>query len=104
MAIDVFSRYAWAAPIKNKGGAAVTEAFQALTAGERYPRSVQTDKGKEFLNKTFQDHLKSRDIEFFTGENNDIKASLVECLNRSLKEKFLLFYTQADILLPRRTG
>ena len=74
-AINVFSRYAWAAPIKNKGGAAVTEAFQELTAGERYPRSVQTDKGKEFLNKTFQDHLKSRDIEFFTGENDDIKAT-----------------------------
>ena len=91
-AIDVFSRYAWAAPIKSKGGAAVTEAFETITT-ERHPRYVQTDKGKEFLNKTFQDHLKSRDIEFFTGENDDIKASLVERLNRTLKEKLWRYFT-----------
>ena len=52
-AIDVFSRYAWAAPTKSKSGAAVTEAFETLTT-ERHPRFVQTDKGKEFLNKTFK--------------------------------------------------
>ena len=91
-AIDVFSRYAWAAPTKSKSGAAVTEAFETLTT-ERHPRFVQTDKGKEFLNKTFQDHLKSRDIEFFTSENDDIKASLVERLNRSLKEKLWRYFT-----------
>ena len=89
---DVFSRYAWAAPTKSKGGAAVTEAFEAMTV-ERHPRSVQTDKGKEFPNKTFQDHLKSRDIEFFTSENDDIKASLVERLNRTLKEKLWRYFT-----------
>ena len=93
-AIDVFSRYAWAAPIKNKSGAAVTEAFQKMTdTGERQLRTVQTDKGKEFLNKIFQDHLKSEGIEFFTGENDDIKASLVERLNRSLKEKLWRYFT-----------
>lgn len=93
-AIDVFSRYAWAVPIKSKSGADVTEAFREMTGtGERRPRTVQTDKGKEFLNKIFQDHLKSEGIEFFTGENDDIKASLVERLNRSLKEKLWRYFT-----------
>ena len=91
-AIDVFSRYAWATPTKTKGGAAVTKAFETMTT-ERQPCSVQTDKGKEFLNKTFQDHLKSKNIEFFTSENDDIKASLVERLNRSLKEKLWRYFT-----------
>ena len=90
--IDVFSRYAWAVPTKTKGGVAVTEAFKTLTT-ERRPRAVQTDKGKEFLNKTFQDNLKNENIEFFTTENDDIKASLVERLNRTLKEKLWRYFT-----------
>ena len=50
VAIDVFSRHAWATPIKSKGGRDVTEAFQSITQQERKPYCIQTDKGKEFVN------------------------------------------------------
>ena len=93
VAIDVFSRHAWATPIKSKGGRDVTEAFQSITQQEREPYCIQTDKGKEFVNKIFQAHLKSENIIFFTSENDDIKASLVERLNRSLKEKLWRYFS-----------
>ena len=52
VAIDVFSRFAFAEAIKSKQGKEVTEAFKAMIK-ERAPLYIQTYKGKEFLNKLF---------------------------------------------------
>ena len=71
VAIDVFSRYAFAEAIKSKEGKSVTKAFKTMIK-ERCPLYVQTDKGKEFLNKHFKDLMKERGITFFTGENSDV--------------------------------
>ena len=61
MVIDIYSRYGWSAPLKSKTGEEVTRAFRKIVkqAG-RAPEKLQTDKGREFYNKTFQDFLKSR--------------------------------------------
>ena len=48
------------------------------------PNMVQSDKGTEFLNSTFQSMLKRHDIKFYTSENEDIKAAVVERFNRTL--------------------
>ena len=54
--VEVFSKYAWVEPVKNKTGKAVTNAMaKILKRGEgRKPINLQTDNGKEFYNKTFQ--------------------------------------------------
>ena len=75
--IDVFSRFAFAQPLKNKTGEAVTEAFKTRTLN-RAPMYLQRDKGKEFVNSTFEKYLKHREISFFTREDNDHKM----CLSR----------------------
>ena len=51
--IDVFSKYAWVAPVKSKNAAAVTEAFNQMlnAAAPRHPNRLQTDNGKEFLTR-----------------------------------------------------
>ena len=56
--IHLFSRYAWARPIKTKFVEAVTNVFPSIleSSGGRTPYSLQTDQGKEFENRTFQ-HL-----------------------------------------------
>ena len=36
---------------------------------------VQSDKGTEFVNSTFQSMLCCRGIKFYTSENEDIKAA-----------------------------
>ena len=46
--VDVFSKYAWVEPIKNKTGQAVTEAFEKILKQGRRPIQLQTDDRKEF--------------------------------------------------------
>ena len=49
----------------------------------RCPKSLQTDKGTEFKNKEFQNLLKTKKIHFFTTENPETKASIVERFQRT---------------------
>ena len=45
--IDVFSKWAWCIPLKNKSAASLVAAFKQLLR-ERSPLTLQTDKGSEF--------------------------------------------------------
>jgi len=104
--IDVFSKVAWVVPLKNKTGAVLANAFEAIFSGGRKPVKLQTDKGTEFVNKVFQKYLKVAAVDFFTTENEDIKASVVERFNRTLKEKMWRYFTKKNTLryvevLPR---
>ena len=55
--IDVFSKFAWARPLKNKRGKTILNAFRSIvnSGQKRAPMRVQTDEGKEFLNSHVQD-------------------------------------------------
>lgn len=90
--IDVFSKYAWVLPLKSKNGSALTEVFSTIL-DDRQPANLQTDKGTEFLNKNFQSLLRKNAIRFYTSENDDIKASVVERFNRTLKTKMWKYFT-----------
>lgn len=91
--IDVFSKYAWAVPLKNKSSSVVTEAFDLILKNGREPFRLQTDKGKEFLNKDFQTFLKKMHINFFT-TNSETKCAIVERFNRTLKDRMFKYFTQ----------
>lgn len=95
--IDCFSRYAWVVPIKNKNSSSTTEAFASLIS-LRKPTYLQSDKGSEFLNTSFQEFLKSNDIRFYTSENDDIKCALVERFNRTLKTRMWRYFTYTNSL------
>ena len=58
--IDILSKYAWVIPLKTKTGAALVEAFHKIFAQGRRPLRLQTDKGTEFVNQTFQFFLKKK--------------------------------------------
>ena len=45
--IDIFSKFAWAIPIKNKTGDSITRAFEIIFK-DRIPTKLHTDKGLEF--------------------------------------------------------
>lgn len=94
MVIDCFSRFAWALPIKKKDGKTMVTAFKLLLeqSAPRQPQRLHTDKGKEFLNKPFQDFLKEKGISHFTTEN-ETKASQVERLNRTIKSRMFRHFT-----------
>ena len=54
MATDVFSKYGWIRPSKDKKGETVSEAFKTIFKEGREPPNLWVDKGKEFYIK----HLK----------------------------------------------
>ena len=89
--IDTLSKYAFAVPIKNKTGESIVKAFTQIFKA-RQPRKLRTDSGKEFLNRPFQQFLKSRDILFFTSKN-ETKSAVVERFNRTLRARMWRYFT-----------
>jgi len=63
--IDVFTKRVWAVPIKTKSDKDVAEAFQKII-DEQKCNMVQSDKGTEFLNSTFQSMLHNSMAYVFT--------------------------------------
>ena len=47
--VDMFSKFAWAQPIKNKTGKDVVQAFsKIIKQAGKSPKFLQTDRGREF--------------------------------------------------------
>ena len=63
-AIDLFSKYAWVVPIKDK-----VNAFQKIISEERKPNKIWVDQGGEFYNNLFKMFLKINKIEMFSTYN-----------------------------------
>ena len=91
--IDVFSKFLHIIPQKSKTGTAVTAPFQSVLVDPKYSRRrrrpiwVRTDKDKEFPNGTFQDILKREGTQFQVCKNSDVKCSVVERVQRTIKKK-----------------
>ena len=90
--IDVFSKYAWAIPLKDKTGREVKKALEKIF-NERQPLKLQTDRGLEFENQHVKNMLKIRKIHYFTSQNSDIKCAVVERFNRTLKGKMFKYFS-----------
>ena len=90
--IDVFSKFAWVVPLKGKTGETLVNVFQSILDLGRSPKKLQTDKGTEFLNRNFQKFRKENNIHFFT-TNSELKASVVERFNRTLKTRMWKYFT-----------
>ena len=53
--IDIFSKYAWVVPLKDKKGVSIVNAFQKiLDKSGRKPNKIWFDKGSEFYNSSFK--------------------------------------------------
>ena len=56
MVIDVFSKYGWIIPLKDKKTESVSLAFDTIfKKSKRKPEKLWTDKGSEFISKHFKD-------------------------------------------------
>ena len=87
--IDVFSKYGWMLPIKDKTGKSVADEFKEIfKKSKRKPEKLWTDKGREFYNK----HVKELGVELDSTENEE-KLSVAERWNRTMKEKMFKYFT-----------
>jgi len=83
--IDVFSKYAWSIPLKDKTGTTTLNAFKEIVEKSgRKPKHIWTDLGKEFVNKHIDMWIKQNNIIRYStyGEH---KSCVVERFNRTLK-------------------
>ena len=91
--IDVFSRYAWVEPMKNKTAEESKKAIQRIIAKGRVPAIIYTDDGSEFKG-VFHEFLEDNKIIKLTNQNSPhIKAAIVERFNRTLKQKMWRVFT-----------
>ena len=90
--IDVFSKYGWIVPLKDKKGETITKAFQSIFKEGRKPKYLWTDKGSEFYKKHFKDLLNKHNITLYSTENEE-KSSVVERWNRTIKNKMWKRFT-----------
>ena len=86
-AIDLFSRYAWVVPLKDKKGVTIVNAFQnILNSSRRKPNKVRVDEGSEFYNSPLKKWLKLNCTEMYSTYNEG-KYVVAERFIRTLKNK-----------------
>ena len=92
-AIDLFSKYAWVNPIKDKKDVSIVDAFEnVLKESNRKPHKIWVDKGSEFYNNSFKKWLKDNDIEIYSIHNKG-KSVVVERFIRAVKNKIFKHMT-----------
>ena len=84
--IDVFSKYGWLIPLKDKTGKSVASALKTIFK-ERKPEKMWVDKGKEFYNKNVKELVK-----LYSTENEE-KSSVLERWIRTMKEKIWKYFS-----------
>ena len=64
-----------------------------FTTSKRTSYKIRGDKGNAFVNRKFKLFLKGHGVHFFSTGNDDIKASVMEGFNRTLKSKMWRYFT-----------
>ena len=84
--IDLFSKCAWAVPLKDKKGITIVNAFQKTISKVRKPNKIWVDQGGKFCKKLFKGFLKRNNIEMYSSFNEG-KSVVAEIFIRTLKNK-----------------
>ena len=85
--IDIFSKYAWVVPLKDKKGISIVKAFQIiLKQSNRKPNKIWVDKGSKFYNAYFKKWLRDNNIVMYS-THNEGKSVVAERFIRTLKSK-----------------
>ena len=94
--IDIFSKYAWVVPLKDKKGVSIVNAFKKiLKESNGKPNKIWVDKGSQFYNSSFKKQLKDNDIEMYLIQNEG-KSVVAERFIRTLKTKTYKYMTSAS--------
>ena len=81
--IDIFTKYAWAIPLKNKSGIYIAKCFKITLSEGRKPENLWVDRCSDFYIKTFKFLLKEKKTEL-KSTCSDLKAVFIETFNKIL--------------------
>ena len=90
--VDVFPKKAFTAYLKSKSSSDMIEAFERVMPEIGKFSKLQTDMGREFLNRPFQTWLKQHHIDHFHTQNFDTKATIAERFIHAVAKTLALFY------------
>ena len=91
--INIYSKYAWVIPLKDKKDITITNAFQKmLDELKRQPNKTWVHKGSAFYNRSIKSYLQNNDIDM-PSTDNEGKAVIAERLIRTLKNKIYKYMT-----------
>ena len=91
--IDLFPKYVFVVPLKDKKGISIVNAFQSiLNKSKRTPNKIWVDKGSEFYNACFKKWLQDNYIITYS-TNNEGKSVFAERFIRTLKIKIYKYMT-----------
>lgn len=82
--IDIFSKYAWAIPIKSKATGNIVEALQRLFALGHIPKNIHSDMGGEFYSAAFKNLMALHHVNHYSTYSTK-KAAICERFIRTLK-------------------
>ena len=86
-AIDLFSKYVFVVPLKDKKGISIVNAFnKIIKQSNRKPDKIWVDQGSEFYNHNFKKWLSDNDIIIYSTYNEG-KSVVAERFIRTLKNK-----------------
>ena len=86
-ATDLFSKYTFIVPLKDKKGNSIVNAFnKIIKQSNRKPNKIWVDQGGEFYNRDFKKWLLSNDIIMYSTYNEG-KSVAVERFIRTLTKK-----------------
>jgi mannitol/fructose-specific phosphotransferase system IIA component (Ntr-type) len=92
--IDVYSRYAFVKPLKNKTGDEVLDAFKEMTKENGIPANLNVDEGTEFRYKPFKTFCEENDIElWYSDTQQENKNAIIERFHRTLRNLILAYTT-----------
>ena len=94
--IDLFAKYAWVRPSKDKNGKTVLNAFTEIVNEFNFkPNKLWVDQGREFCNKLMQHWLDNNDILMYS-THNEGKSVIAERFIKTLKAKIYKKMTAND--------
>ena len=86
-AIDLYSKYAFVIPLKDKKGISIVNAFdKIIKQSKRKPNKIWVDQGGEFYNRVFKKWFSDNDIIMYSTFNEG-KSVVPERFIRTLKNK-----------------
>ena len=94
--IDIFSKYTWVVPLKDKKDVSIADVFQRILDDlNRKPNKIWNDKGSGIYNNSFKKWLKDNDIEMYS-IHNEGKSVAAERFIRTLKTKIYKYMTSVS--------
>lgn len=96
VAIDVFTKFGWIKPLKQKTAVETLRGIQSIfhDMGD-LPKSILFDRGKEFVNRQVTNFLIGANIKIIH-PNSELKAAVAERFNRTIQDKIYKYLTENE--------